>query len=533
MNKIYIAALSLLTFALASCGDGFLDVTPADKLSDDTFWKTKADVDRALTGCYRGWEGPTNVIFMDAATDNGYEQFDYNFQAIGNGQLLPTSAAGEAAPWVDSHSTKWFTYDRIRKYNNFLEKVDAVPMDDATKERYKAEVRFLRAYDYYNKVMYYGDIPLVTKVFIDAAEAKMARTPQAEVIDFVMTELEAAAAILPEQNQVQSGGHITKGAALALKARFYLYLGKYKEAQAEATKVIAMSCYGLYPDYEKLFLPEAEAANRESILGIEHIKDQYQNIIPQLNLPATEGGWSALNALWPFIETFQMSNGKYINEAGSGYNDKKPFTGRDPRLTQIVLCPGERYNGRIYNPLDKLINGTTNDDYHVNAAASRGGLLVKKHILPMSVEDANNYDGNTMVIRLAEVYLIFAECALQTGTDKDKALQYINLIRERAGMPAAAALTEQLVRYERRVELAFEGLRYFDIKRWDLGKTLLSGQAIGSRDGSVNTTTGEVTWSDKYIILEERKFQAARNYLLPIPQKELDRNELMKQNPGY
>ena len=151
----------------------------------------------------------------------------------------------------------------------------------------------------------------------------------------------------------------------------------------------------------------------------------------------------------------------------------------------------------------------------------------------MSVEDANNYDVNTMVIRLAEMYLTFAECALKTGSGKEEALRYINAIRERSGMPAVTSLTEKIVRYERRVELAFEGLRYFDLKRWDLGPELLNGQAIGCRDGSVNSTTGEVTWNGNYIILEERKFLPARKYLLPIPQVELDRNENMVQNEGY
>jgi len=205
-------------------------------------------------------------------------------------------------------------------------------------------------------------------------------------------------------------------------------------------------------------------------------------------------------------------------------------------LTKIVLCPGQEYNGRYYNPFDKFIDGQAdrkNLDYHEEAAASRGGLLVKKYIYPMSVVDANNHDGNAIVIRLAEMYITFAECALQTGKDKDKALRYINAVRKRAGMPEATELNEKIVRYERRIELAFEGLRYFDLKRWDLGPTLLNGWAIGSRNGTIDSKTGKVTWSDDFIKLEERIFQAKRNYLLPIPQTELDRNPNMKQNPGY
>lgn len=534
--KKYIVGIALVSMSLLSCGDSFLDVTPKDKLSDATFWQSEKDVAMALNGCYKGWEAITNIVFLDAASDNGYEQFDYNFQSIGNGQILPTSAPGLNAPWVEGDATRWFRYDRIRKYNNFLEKIDAVEMDAALMERYKAEVRFLRAYDYYNKVMFYGDVPLIDNVITSSEEANLPRTPKAEVVDFVLKELEEVAGILPEQNTIESGGHITKGAALALKSRFELYLGDYEKAQASAQAVINMSCYELFPDYEEMFWPSAESSNKEVILDVQYISNDYKNMLPQLNLPATEGGWSALNALWPFIDAFQMANGKYIDESDSGYNEDEPFKNRDPRLTMIVLCPGEEYNGRYYNPLDKFIDGQSerkNLDFHEEAAASRGGLLIKKHIYPMSVVDANNHDGNALVIRLAEVYITFAECALKTGKDVDKALLYINAIRKRAGMPEANQLTEKLVKYERRIELAFEGLRYFDLKRWDLGPTLLNGWAVGSRNGTINSGTGKVTWSDGYIRLEERIFLPERSYLLPIPQTERDRNPNMTQNPGY
>jgi hypothetical protein len=523
---------------LLSCNDSFLDVAPADQLSDATFWRSEQDITMALNACYRGWESAMNVVFLDACSDNGYEQFDYFYQPVGNGRLLSTSSTGLTASWSELQgvSTKWFTYDRIRKYNNFLEKAEPIAIDASLKECYKAEVRFLRAYDYYNKVMFYGDIPLIDKVITAGAEAALPRTPKTEVADFVLKEMAEIANILPAQNTIEAGGHITKGAALALKARFELYLGKYEEAQADAATVIAMPCYELFPTYEELFWASAESSNKEAILDVQYVKNDYPQRIPQLNMPATEGGWSALNALWPFIDAFQTADGKYIDETDSKYDPDEPFKNRDPRLTQIVLCPGEFYNGRYYNPLDLFLDGQSdrrNLDYHEEAAASRGGLLVKKHIYPMSVVDANNYDGNGIVIRLAEMYITFAECALQTGKDTDKALVYINAIRRRAGMPEATQLDEQLVRYERRIELAFEGLRYFDLKRWDLGSALLNGWAQGSRNGTMDSQTGKVTWDEGHIRLEERVFQPQRNYLLPIPQAEMDRNPNMAQNPGY
>lgn len=115
---------------MLSCGNNFLDVTPSDKLSDVTFWTSESDAVLALNSCYNGWETGTNIVFLDAASDNGYEQFNYNYQPIGNGQILPTSPTGLQAPWLDGYATRWFTYDRIRKYNNFLEKVSNIDMDE-------------------------------------------------------------------------------------------------------------------------------------------------------------------------------------------------------------------------------------------------------------------------------------------------------------------------------------------------------------------------------------------------------------------
>jgi hypothetical protein len=375
-----------------------LEVAPSDQLSDATFWQSEKDVTMALNGCYRLWEGLINIAFLDAASDNGYEQFNYNYHEMVNGQMLPTMDIGiRNGFWIDGSSNGWFLYNRIHKYNNFLEKVETVNMDAALKERYKAEVRFLRAYDYFNKVMFYGDIPLIENVPTTGEEAALARTPKAEVEAFILKELSETATVLPEQNTIESGGHITKGAALGLKARLELYLGQYEQAQASAAAVINMSCYELFPTYEEMFWVSAESSNREAILDVQYIQNNYSNMLPQLTMPATEGGWSALGALWPLIDAFQTANGKYIDEPGSGYDPDVPFKNRDPRLTQIILCPGEFYNGRYYNPLDLFIDGQSdrrNLDYHEEAAASRGGLLVKKHIFPMSVVDANNYDGN-------------------------------------------------------------------------------------------------------------------------------------------
>jgi hypothetical protein len=160
--------------------------------------------------------------------------------------------------------------------------------------------------------------------------------------------------------------------------------------------------------------------------------------------------------------------------------------------------------------------------------------MSKKYLDPgIQNAERQNFDAPIMVIRLAEMYLTYAEAALESGQNLALGLNYLNLVRTRAGQRNATALTRELVRRERRIELAFEGLRYFDIKRWDIGPTVMSGPFFGSRLGTVNPTTGAVTWGTGYILVENRTFYPLRKYLLPIPQSEIDVNKNMTQNPGY
>lgn len=548
MKNIKYSLLVIFAGILYSCGNAFLDVEPQNELSDPTFWKTEDDAKLALNGCYNNWETYTNIALFDGASDNAYEKSNFEYMKFGNGTLTPATYT-IGGSWVDYiypkvsyRSCSWFSYSQIRKYNNFLANIENVPMDDSRKERYKAEVRFLRAYDYFWKTMLHGDMPLVTEVILP--DAKLARDPAATIKQFILDELGAIAPSLPVQNNVESKGHVTRGAAFALKARLELFMGKYAEAMTDAKAVIDMTCYELFPDYRTLFLEDSEASNKECILGIEYIVNDYPNAFTQMSLPRGDGGWSAFNAVKSIVDAYECSNGKTIDDPASGYNIDDPFKNRDPRLEMSVCYPGQWWNGRFYNTLDQnLPDGSANPDYNKLEAASRSGMNIKKWIKP-NVPGIGawppNFGNNFMVIRLAEMYLTFAEAAVETGIAASQALEYINRVRTRAGHIAATALTKELVRRERRVELAFEGLRYFDVMRWDLGAQVLNGPLYGSRLGTMDAT-GKVTWkgngnvvnAENYIVLENRVFHPDRKYLLPVPQSEMDANPNMTQNAGY
>ncbi|SHE64504.1 Starch-binding associating with outer membrane [Fodinibius roseus] len=525
---IYFLTITTFGLGVTSCGDGFLDVTPKNSLSDNTFWQTEQDAELALAGLYENWETWSNIIYFDGMSDNAYYP---GWSHKIDGSASPTNLA--ESYWGDPYSGDWFEYGRIRKYNNFLEKIENVSMDEATKERYKAEARFLRAYNYFYKVMMFGDMPLVTETL--GPDAVMARTPAEEVKSFILQELDEISDKLPVQNMVQSEGHITSGAARALKARLELYMGNYATAMEDAQAVIEMGVYELYPDYRQLFLSESD--NEEAILSIKFTQDIYPSRHPQFMLPGMGGGYANVSGTYDMVEAYETMNGLPISEDPT-YDPDNPFENRDPRLEKSLLYPGQEWDGRYYNPLDQQIPNeegdmVSNPDYYENSVGSPAGLIIKKYVEPMPEAVMQNSGQDLMVIRLPEMYLTYAEAAFETGQNMAQGLEYLNRVRKRAGLPEATALTEALVRRERRVEFAFENLRYFDIVRWDLGEESIDGTVYGVRKGSVNNETGEVTWESEHIILEERNFVAERNYLLPIPQREMDNNPEMTQNPGY
>ncbi len=538
MNTIIKIGVTLFSLvAISACGENFLDVVPNNQVSDATFWRNENDATMALASCYAGWENFMDITYLDAGSDNGFNM-NFVYREIGNFSAIASSRLGQSGHWCDPYQHQWFLYKRIRIMNTFLKKVPGIKMDESVKKEYIAEVRFLRAYDYFKKVMFYGGVPLVTEPINTPGESLLARNTEKEVQGFIIKELTECAEDLPVENAIDAKGHATKGAAYALIARAQLNFGNYPEAQRAAKKVIDMNCYELFDDYTTLFYPDSESSNKEAIMSVQYDKINKPNMLPQINYPGTELGYNSIVGTWKLAEAYQMTNGKFIDEDGSGYNEDDPFKNRDPRMDGTLLYPGKMFNGRYFDPLNRtmIIDGSeiNNPDGPLGTNLNRMGLSVSKYCRPdVASSDLRLYDADIMVFRLPEMYLTYAEAALKTGEGKDLAVEYINKIRARVDMPAISELTERIVKYERRVEFAFEGFRYFDLKRWKEGD-LITDSAIGMREGSVDATTGEITWtSDEYFVMEERIFNPTKNFLFPIPSSEMDTNPNMVQNPGY
>jgi hypothetical protein len=296
-----------------------------------------------------------------------------------------------------------------------------------------------------------------------------------------------------------------------------------------------LGVYSLFPSYQDLFRIQNEY-NSEIILDRAYMENTVS--LWSLGVLAPHignNGWYSVDPTQSLVDAYEMSNGKTIDDPTSGYDPEDPHKDRDPRLKETILVPGDTYEGKIFNPLENV-----DEDYW--ASYNYTAYCIKKYIPFLSdFNDMWNSGLNIPLIRYAEVLLSYAEAKIELDQIDNSVYSAIDEVRLRAGMPAVdrskyAAQSEmrELVRRERRVELALEGLRFYDIQRWRIGEEVLSGPVYGSRLGTVDRVTGKVTYTTPDNILNEtRVFDPAKNYVWPIPQWEIDINPNLEQNPNY
>ena len=522
-NILYII---LFSAALQSaCNKDFLDRQPSDAYSNESLWKSQSDAQAALNGCYKDWEGDYTLLYMDAVSDNMYSQYYWEgYTDYGNGSITP----------ANTNASKRWTYTSIQKCNWFLENVDKTPMDETLKTQFKSEARFLRAYQYFTLTQLYGDVPLVKNTVTTEEANTISRTAATEVRKFVLDELTAIAPTLPVSYSGSDVGRITQGAALSLKARLELYDKNYAACIADCKKVMALG-YGLYPSYQDLFRIQNEN-NKEVILDVQYKENDYPNADIGVMPSSSFGGWGSLDPTQSLVDAYEMKNGKTIDDPASGYAENDPYNNRDPRLTATIVCPGQLYMGKYYNSIE-----STSGDYYNGDNNSKTAYIPKKFTANLAdYTDMWNTGLNMIVIRYAEILLTYAEAQIESGVIDNTVYDAIDAIRTRAGMPVvdrsvynSVDKMRTLVRRERRVELALEGLRWYDIQRWKIGTAVRSGTVYGARLGKVDPANGKLTLSGDHITVEQRTFVENRDYLWPVPQAERDVNKNLTQNPGY
>lgn len=542
---IYLGSLCLMLFA---CDGDFLDRDPQDQLTNNNFWENEEQLILAANALYSNVKAK-NTVDMENMGDNTLWPSTTQYQQIGSGNYGPDQT---------TLNTEWTTqYKGVRQANAFLENYKKADMDSLVAERLAAEVRVIRALMYSYLTAFWGDVPLVTTT-LGLDELMIPRTPKEEVVDFLLEDLEDAARFLP--SEIPTGenlGRMSKGAALALKARIALYNNRFEVAEKAAKDVMDLGVYELFTsgdpsrNYYDLFTDAGKLANgnnRETIIARVNLEDvSMHNLSREIQVPDQVVRWNPTKSL---IDSYLMADGLPIDKSPlydvNTYEDL--FEDRDPRMIQTILQPGAqwggRYDGREENDNPGIFE-VPKFQSDRRGAVTLTGYYFTKYVDLGAVPTYNRDDNDFHLLRYAEVLLTYAEARLEQGTlTQDDVDKTINLLRDRVGMaPMNLAELEanglnirEEIRRERRVELALEGQRYFDIKRWEQGEFLaedVKGTNIHwlpDPEAAGNLRTDE----DGFILAHTgRTFDPGKHYLWPIPLPQLERNPDLAQNPGW
>jgi starch-binding outer membrane protein, SusD/RagB family len=513
MKKILI--FLLLSTAIIGCSKKFLEETNPNALASNNFWKTSGDVDKAFSGVfaqllssnfYNGGADGTNcgVFRLDFITDNGYCNSDFiNGASIARGDYSPTDA------YVNNFWTA--CYKMIQRCNDFLNNVDRVTsVPAANRNTMKAEVRFLRALAYHHLAMTYREAPLITSTQT-LEEAQVPKNTNQELTDFVISELNSITSGTELLVTVQAG-RVSKGAALALLSRFYLYTKKYTEAAATAQKVIDLAAYNLTTTYPALFKITGETS-KDIIFAVQYsgpglaagVGAVYNGYFPAVPPVYTV-------ALPNLADDYYCKDGLPITSSPL-FNPANKTLNRDPRFDATLLTTQSLFRGAAI-----LATSLTPTNYRIRKWADEAAS-----------NSANAFDNGQdfYVLRYAEVLLTRAEALLESDTYTELQVRdLINQVRVRSVMPKVenvegTGLTKQklidIVRHERRIETAFEGLRFYDLKRWGI----LKERAV---DLYMSYDKLQAT------AIQNRLFVVPKNNVWPIPQREIDANTALVQH---
>lgn len=544
MKKLTI--YMLLTAGLVSgCKDDFLDRTPQDQISSATYWTSEKEALLALNGCY-GVLGDDagSAWYRDGFADNSYCQYPWE-----------SSAALISSGNIDANTNVGYDFGYIRRLNYFLTNIDKVTsIKETSKARYIAEARFLRAFNYFTLAQLFGPVPLLTEAMEEVTASQLTPVPENKVIEFLLAELAASAAALPEAyggGTGNEGGRITKGAALAFKSRVHLFYSQWTEASTTAKQVMDMGKYNLFQitslsesdraddysnlrtfaneaakttflkglrSYEKLFWQENEA-NSEIVLSKQFLQGtagDNQSYINTFLLPSAVNGWSSITPTQELVNAYWNSDGTPATPPtaevrAANYNNGtfKPayldeFKNRDTRLYATVLFPGSAMSALGNNYVFSWGRGGGN-----NSITGYNYRKLVDPTFPQEGQGAQDYP----LIRYAEVLLNFAE-AKNEATGPDATIyDALDAIRVRVAMPlvnrtlyASKDALRTLIRNERRIELAQEGFRYSDVRRWKIGTDVMKDTY-----DITNSLVQSRKWTDKLL-------------RLPYPQSAVDRN---------
>ncbi|WP_343692125.1 RagB/SusD family nutrient uptake outer membrane protein [Chitinophaga sp.] len=506
MQRIII----LLTAAslLFGCSKDYLSKLPKDTLSPETFYANGDNLKIALIGIYDALQSENNfgkLPDLEGITDNGVH-FKYETELISFAQgITNANSTQRFATYYQS------AYQLIQRANLVLDNIHAPGnvITAADRIAIKAEARALRALAYMRLVYLYGDVPFYTTNIDLATSKELSRTNRDTVINFILGEFQSAADSLSIKPYNNEKGRLTKQAVLALKARCMLYEARMQhQSWASAWTAIQQALTtadaagnGLNSTFESTFTI-ANIDNKEMLFACKgNDLDKMANIYTFF---AAGGGNLSLSVHTNLVNDFYCTDGLPVNSSPL-YNAASPYNNRDPRLKASISTPGDTYSTGTQL---LAFNG------HTTIGVLQTNFAMKKFTTINGLAQ-NQGQLDFPVIRYADLLLMAAEAENEVNGPTANAYAAINKVRARAGMPVvttglSANLFRQEVIHERRIEFAFEGLRWFDLV------------TLGIADSVINNI-GELN----------RKFVSHQQELFPIPQSERDLNPNLTQNPGY
>ncbi|NKI25267.1 RagB/SusD family nutrient uptake outer membrane protein [Arenibacter sp. 6A1] len=540
MKIINYSILLLLLFFATSCSD-VLEKSPLNEISDDAFWNDPVLVSYYINDLYANL--PLQQYQLgESRTDNSVHSqrdkwrassFLYNYN-------LENADNPSEVTWRTS-------YENIRKFNRFLEKIELSSLSLEEINSYKGEVYFLRAFTYFELVKRYGGVVLLNEVLSLKDNWEIPRSTEDETYDFIFQDLKKACELLPDYWEGKDKGRATKGAAWALRSRAALYNNRYDQA-IEAAEEVYKFGYNLVPgqtpeQYRSIWWT-TNKDNSEIIFDKQFSNPDVSNamliyhMVTYINDPYGDRGWGGLGPTQNLIDQYELKDGSQAPQFSGkpeteifDIHESGIYENREPRFYASIVFHG----ANIWLNGDK---GPVAVDRYTMDTPDKGdgsmtGYNVWKWIdydnynYPYAGSSSKDHSINWIYFRLAEVILNEAEARVEKG-DITGALTAVNKIRSRVGLPNLTETNQlklrELIRKERRIELAFEDHRFWDIRRWRIGNKTNQGVMSGVRFISPTkfyiSNTDTRTWDD-------------RLYYHPIPRSEIVRMNVLEQNPGF
>ena len=566
MKNQLITLFAGLSLTVTSCVD--MNMVPKSQGNSESWYSTETELKMAVNEFYilGYWNKPLEN--SEQWTDN------FTYRNTNRSSFLDGTIQGQQ---YEIYTFWQQSYKLIARANSLLAGVSRAQAVGVDTRQYEGEAYFARACKYGELICYYGDLPYLDKYMTITEAEQQGRKPKEELIPLVYADFDKAIEYLPV-SYGKNAVHFTKGAAYAMKARFALYFGDFDVAAKAAKACMDLGVYSLEPDYSKLFL-QSTKTNDEKVFILP--RSIAADVILDLwfvnnGLPRNAGGYAADTPSWDLFASYLCTDGLPIDESPL-FDSKNPFANRDPRCTKTIVEFGTVHCGFEYNPRPDVktvtniatgVSQNNQDNRAVQQYASYNGLVWKKAIDDSWTENGKEVESDYIIMRYADVLLMYAEAKIELNDIDDSVLKAINTVRARAyGVdatntsvyPAVTARDQvalrKAVRIERRMELANEGLRYMDLIRWKLASKALNGynyimlqptellsQIVQKGlwfwpetpsiddDGLVDFTAmfnaGQVARGAKRIFPE-------RQYLWPIPTLDLELCPNLGNNEGY